>query len=84
MCSSDLLLHTDGEYPTLLDMVLYAEIKDETLCILNSLMGFLPMWQRKITDNIRYPSLHRKWIKYTPFIMFDRNKFREIALKELR
>lgn len=78
------LLHTDGEYPKLLDMLLYAEIKDETLCILNSLMGFMPMWQRKISDTIRYPNLHRKFIKYTPFIMFDRAKFREIALKELK
>jgi hypothetical protein len=48
------------------------------------MMNFLPMWQRKISDDIRWPSLHRKWIKYSPFLSFDKNKFREIALKELK
>lgn len=78
------LLHTEGEYPKLLNMVLYGEIKDETLCILNSFMKFLPVWERRINDDIRFPALSRKWTKYTPFIMFDRTKFREIALKELQ
>jgi len=77
------LLHTDGDYPELLTMALQGEINVETVCILNSLLNFMSMWQRKINDDIRYPNLHRKWIKYTPFIMFDRTKFREIALKEL-
>jgi hypothetical protein len=42
------------------------------------------MWQRKISDDIRWPLLHRKWIKYSPFLSFDKAKFREIALKELK
>jgi hypothetical protein len=78
------LLHTDGDYPELLTMALQGEINIETVCILNSFMNFMSMWQRKIIEDIRYPNLHRKWIKYTPFIMFDRTKFREIALKELQ
>jgi predicted nucleotidyltransferase len=47
-------------------------------------MKFLPVWERRINDDIRFPALSRKWTKYTPFIMFDRTKFREIALKELK
>jgi len=78
------LLKTDGEYPELLTMALQKVIQAETLCILNSMMNFLPMWQRKISDDIRWPSLHRKWTKYSPFLSFDKNKFREIALKELK
>jgi len=78
------LLHTTGEYPKLLTMALQKEISVETLCILNSLMNFMSMWHRKIEDDIRYPGLHRKWVKYAPFIMFDREKIREIALKELQ
>lgn len=78
------LVHCDGEYPELLTMTLQNEITTESLCILDSLMKFLPMWGRKIEDDIRYPSLHRKWTKYAPFIMFDRTKFRDIALKELK
>jgi hypothetical protein len=78
------LLKTDGEYPELLTMTLQKVIQAETLCILNSMMNFLPMWQRKISDDIRWPLLHRKWIKYSPFLSFDKAKFREIALKELK
>lgn len=78
------LLRTDGEYPILLTMTLQKVINLETLCMLNSMTNFMPMWKRKIQDDIRWPTLHRKWTKYTPFIMFDRNKFRDIALKELK
>ena len=77
------LLKTDGDYPVLLKMTLQKVTHIETLCILNSLMGFLPMWKRKITDTIRYPEYHRKVLKYTPFIQFDRDKFRNILIKEL-
>ena len=78
------LLKTDGEYPELLTMALQKVIQTETLCILNSMMNFFPMWQRKISDDIRWPLLYRKWTKYSPFLSFDKNKFREIALKELK
>jgi hypothetical protein len=77
------LLKTDGDYPVLLKMTLQKVTHIETLCILNSLMGFLPMWKRKITDTIRYPEIHRKVLKYTPFVQFDKEKFRGILIKEL-
>ena len=78
------LVKTNGEYPELLMMILHNAIKLETLCVLNSLMNFMPMWNKKITDNIRWPTLHKKWSKYTPFLNFDKNKFRDIARKELK
>lgn len=78
------LLKTEGEYPTLLTMALQRVITVETLCILNSMMNFMPMWSRKIQDDIRYPTLHRKWTKYTPFIHFDRDNYRKYALEILK
>lgn len=78
------LLKTEGEYPTLLTMALQRVITIETLCILNSMMNFMPMWSRKIQDDIRYPTLHRKWTKYTPFIHFDRDNYRKYALEILK
>jgi len=77
------LLKTDGDYPVLLTMTLRKEIQFETLCIMNSIMGFLPMWRRKITDTIRFPEVHRKIVKYTPFIPFDKEKMKTILIKEL-
>ena len=60
------LLKTDGDYPVLLQRTLHKETHLETLCVLNSFMNFLPMWDRKITDNIRFPEFSRKVKKYTP------------------
>ena len=77
------LLKTDGDYPLLLTMTLRKETHFETLCIMNSIMGFLPMWRRKIADTIRFPEINRKIIKYTPFVPFDKDKFKDILIKEL-
>lgn len=80
--SSD-LLSCDGDYPKLLTMTLQNDIQFETLCILNDLMNFVPMWNKKITDTIRWPEIHRKIKKYTPFLHYDKEKFKQIAMKEL-
>lgn len=77
-------LATNGDYPVLLTSVLQNDVQLETLCILNSLMNFLPMWKNKISDTIRYPEFHRKCLKYTPFINFDRDKFKHMAIKLLK
>lgn len=77
------LLKSDGDYPVLLTMALRKEIRFETLCIMNSIMGFLPMWRKKISDTIRFPDINRKIVKYTPFIQFDRDKYKQILIKEL-
>ena len=77
------LLKTDGDYPILLVKALQKDVNFETLCILNSFMGFLPMWDRKIADTIRYPEVSRKVKKYMPFLSFDRDKMKSIIVKEL-
>lgn len=77
------LLITDGDYPKLLIMTLQRDIHLETLVIMNSIMNFLPMWDKKITDTIRYPEFSRKVKKYTPFLQFDKEKFKNIIMKEL-
>jgi len=77
------LMVPDGEYPLLLRMLLYGEVSIETVCILNSILNFLPMWDKKITDTIHYPSVSLKIKKYTPFIKFDPTKYKLILKKEL-
>jgi hypothetical protein len=51
------------------------------VCILNDIMNFLPMWSKKITDDVVWPTYKRKIEKYTPFIVYDKEKFKE-SLKE--
>jgi len=71
----------DGDYPILLTYTLQRVIKIETLCILNSILNFLPMWDKKITDTIRWPNLRRKIIKYTAFLPKDSVKYKLILKK---
>jgi hypothetical protein len=75
---------TKGEYPILLTKTLQKEINVETLCILNSLVNFFPLWRKKIQDTIHWPNFYMKCVKYTPFIEYDKSKFRQIAVDTLK
>lgn len=77
------LLKCDGDYPKLLTMALHKDIQFETLCILNHFLKFIPMWDKKIGDTIRYPDFSMKIKKYMPFLHFDEAKFKDIIMKEL-
>lgn len=79
---NEMLVVTDGQYPILLKEVMHSNIAVETLVILNDIMNFFPMWDKKIADTIVWPSMRRKFVKYTPFIDYDKPKYVEI-LKNL-
>ena len=78
---NQMLMVEDGQYPVLLKEVMHNTIAVETLVILNDIMNFFPMWDKKISDTIVWPSIKRKFVKYAPFINYDRDKFKSI-LKE--
>jgi hypothetical protein len=75
------LLKTDGDYPILLTMTLQKDIQYETLCIMADLMGFLPMWDKKIADTIRFPDYSQRLKKYMPFLPYDKNKFKQLIME---
>ena len=78
-----LMLRDNSPYPLLLSKLLYGEVSIETVCILNSILNFLPMWDKKIDDTIHYPNTSLKIKKYTPFIQFDPTKYKLILRKQL-
>ena len=78
-----LKIRDDMQYPILLGSLLYGEVSIETVCILNSLLNFLPMWDKKIEDTIHYPNTSLRIKKYTPFIKFDPTKYKLILKKVL-
>lgn len=78
---NELLQSEDGDYPKLLTYTLQSNIEIETLCILNRILKFLPMWDRKISDTIRWPEYKRKIEKYSPFIEFDSTRFKLLLKK---
>jgi hypothetical protein len=71
----------NGQHPYLLEETMKNSIEIETLCILNDIMKFFPMWSEKITDDIIWPGFKLKCERYTPFINYDKEKFKTI-LKE--
>ena len=81
---NDLIRVNDGDYPKLLTKTLQKEIKIETLCIMAKILGFLPMWNKKISDTIRWPELSRKIIKYTAFLPQDMIKYQLILKKKIQ
>lgn len=72
------LLSTSGDYPILLTKTLQKDTQIETLCLLNQILNFLPMWDRKITDTIRWPEYRRKLLKYAAFLPKDSVKYKLI------
>ena len=74
-------LITDGDYPLLLTKTLRKESQIETLCLLNQILGFFPMWTNRISDTIRWPEYRRKCIKYASFLPQDSVKYKLILKK---
>lgn len=75
---NDILKVSNGQYPLLLTKAMSGTIAIETLVILNDLMGFFPMWTNKITDDIVWPTWKRRVEKYSPFMNYDKEKFKQI------
>lgn len=74
-------IKTNGEYPKLLTKAFRKEINFESLCILNGILNFLPMWKEKITDTIRFPQYAKKIEKFSCFLPKDNVKYKTILRK---
>lgn len=75
-----------GNYPNLLNELMTGNIHIETLVYMNMIMGFLPVWEKEITEDIIWPNWNMKLKKYQPFI-FDQNKiqkFQDILKERIR
>jgi len=79
----DLLKVKSGQHPNLLIQTMQGEIAIETLVILNDIMNFFPMWNKKISDDIVWPTYKRKCEKYSPFLFYDKSKFKSILKENL-
>lgn len=80
---NNLLTCKSGEYPLLLTKAFHGDIHFNTLCILNLILSFLPMWKSKIDDDIRWPDYCRKIEKYSVFLPKDLAKYKIILKKVL-
>ena len=78
---NDVIKVVDGDYPILLRMCLQKDIEFVTLCVLAQILGFLPMWEKKIADTIRWPTVHQKITKFAAFLPKDVVKYKMILKK---
>jgi len=79
----ELLKVVDGQYPLLYNLYMQDMCAKETLIILNELLNFLPMWVKKIEDDIIFPEFVKSCEKYKPFLNFDKPKMLAILKKNL-
>jgi hypothetical protein len=73
-----------NSYPVLMHLVQLKQVSLETLCILNDIMKFFPMWDKKIDDDIVWPDFKMKCEKYTPFLNYDKVKFKNILKEKIK
>lgn len=67
-------------HPPLLRAYLGKEIMLETICILLSLFGAKKYWDKHMEYDPVWEEVSHKVQKYTPFIQFEKEKFKKIVL----
>ena len=79
----ELLKVVDGQYPLLYNLYLHDKVKKETILILNDFMNFMPMWKKKVEDDILFPDFTKSCEKYKPFFSYDEPKMKKIIKDKL-
>lgn len=74
----ELLMVVDGQYPLLYNQYLQDSIYLETVIILDDVLNFFPMWEKKIEDDIVFPDFLFRCRKYKPFLHYDKAKFKNL------
>lgn len=72
----------NGNYPVLLQEMMRNKISIETLMILENQFHFIELWSKKISDDIIWPNIKRRIMKYKPFVNYDNDTF-IVQTKEL-
>ena len=74
----------NGGWPMLITKMMHDKIKLETVCILIDIFDCMPRWEKQITEDIVWPTHRRIIKKYTPFINYDKQKFKEILKEKIK
>lgn len=76
----DNLTCNDGQHPKLLKLYLGGEIMLETVCIILDLTNAIKHWNSHMEYDPVWDEYKLKIVKYTPFILYDKEKFKKIIL----
>ena len=80
---NDLFKVEEGQFPKLLTHFMHKDITIETMVILNNIFNFIPIWDKKISDDIIYPKVSRKIRKYGAFLAVNVDKYKKLTKETL-
>lgn len=69
----------NGQHPQLFKEFRQGNVSIETLTILNDLLKFIPYWDKRITDDIIWPTTRDKCLSYSELIKYDKRKMKKIV-----
>jgi hypothetical protein len=75
---------TENQYPPLLIMYNKKKISIETMVILDKLLNFTSVWEKKIQETTYFPVVKLKIVKYSSFLKFDKNIFKDKLLSHFQ
>ena len=81
---NDNIVVPDNEHPYLLRLYMRGDISLETLTLINKCVKIFNYWDKELKDDIMWPDIKLKAIKYDPFMSVDINKYREIILSTFK
>ena len=81
---NDNIVVPDNEHPYLLRFYMRGDISLETLTLINKCVNIFDYWDKELKDDIIWPDIKLKAIKYDPFMSVDINKYREIILSNFK
>lgn len=76
-------LYNPGTHPFLVREYLGGRISLETLTIISDLTDCVSYWVTKVDDDPLFEMVIRRIMKYSPFLDYDMEKFREILIKTI-
>lgn len=81
---NDNIVVPNNEHPYLLRLYMRGDISLETLTLINKCVNIFDYWDKELKDDIMWPDIKLKAIKYDPFMSVDINKYREIILSNFK
>lgn len=71
-----------GQHPNLLKLLLRKDVCIETVIILDDLADFSSYWLDSIKENVIWPVMYSRMVKYKPFVRYDKEKMRKAVIEK--
>ena len=76
---NSLFIVEDRQFPKLLVCFMQKEVTLETMVILNNIFNYIPIWDKKVSDDIIYPKISKKIRKYGAFLNVNVDKYKSLT-----